>query len=144
MSLRPHAREVGAPHQPQQRFEERLRSISALAKTIGLDGLARLIEGQILLGQDALGAEYHFHVVEPLSFRVSQRVCVELARSWRSSSSASMPSRQLRMRFASARENSSSLTVVPVLPRCLLERIRRPVQDSSSRPSCRLRCIREQ
>jgi hypothetical protein len=37
-----------------------------IGETIGLDGLARLSEGQVLLRQDALGAEYHFHVVEPL------------------------------------------------------------------------------
>jgi hypothetical protein len=37
-----------------------------IGETIGLDGLARLRERQVLLRQDALGAEYHFHVVEPL------------------------------------------------------------------------------
>src|SRR6516225_1098576 len=37
-----------------------------VGETIGLDGLARLRERQVLLGQNALGAEYHFHLVEPL------------------------------------------------------------------------------
>ncbi|HWX33687.1 MAG TPA: hypothetical protein VNZ53_40445 [Steroidobacteraceae bacterium] len=37
-----------------------------IGETISLNGLARLGEGQVLLRQDALGAEYHFHVVEPL------------------------------------------------------------------------------
>src|SRR6516165_9975584 len=37
-----------------------------VSETIGLDGLACLRERQVLLGQNALGAEYHFHLVEPL------------------------------------------------------------------------------
>src|SRR6516162_6542679 len=37
-----------------------------VGETIGLDGLACLRERQVLLGQNALGAEYHFHLVEPL------------------------------------------------------------------------------
>src|SRR5215472_5228397 len=37
-----------------------------IGETIGLDRLARLRERQVLLGQDALRAEYYFHVVEAL------------------------------------------------------------------------------
>src|SRR5215472_17597342 len=37
-----------------------------IGETIGLDCLACLCERQVLLRQDALRAEYHFHVVEPL------------------------------------------------------------------------------
>src|SRR5215470_7621982 len=37
-----------------------------IGETIGLDCLARLRERHVLLRQDALRAEYHFHVVEPL------------------------------------------------------------------------------
>jgi len=37
-----------------------------IGETIGIDGLARLGERQVLLRQNALGAEDHFHVVELL------------------------------------------------------------------------------
>jgi len=55
-----------APQQSRERFNKRLVIDQSIGETIGLDGLARLGERQMLLRQDALGAEHHFHVVEPL------------------------------------------------------------------------------
>ena len=36
-----------------------------IGETVSFDGLARLSERQVLLGQNAFRAEYHFHVIEP-------------------------------------------------------------------------------
>ena len=56
----------GASQEPRQRLDERLVIDERVGEAVGLDGVARLRERQMLLRQDALGAEHQFDVVEPL------------------------------------------------------------------------------
>ena len=57
---------AGTPQQSRQRFDQRLVIDQRVGEAIGRDGLAGLSQGQMLFGQDTLGSEDDFDIVEPL------------------------------------------------------------------------------